>query len=347
MIFALPEEIEKTIMIDVTSPFWSLLAAGCLYYAGKVTRKDAPQVAVAWYILALALLFNTLGDITWAILQDVLGQEPFPSVADVFYLGYYPLFLIAILHLPVIQASRREALLTFQDMCIVMLASILVFWNFILGPAFQAGMQDPIGLQLLSLAYPVCDLVLLWAIFMLIFRKPAGVAQPPWIVIAVAATLFFLTDCLYSYLSLLGTYASGGWVDIGWISAYPLFCLAGLLQAATVLHKRRETQPAVEALPAQSPNAFRIYLPYLWLVTAFLLLVASHYWPMAMDFRWMALGFGAIILIVLMRQLMTLDENSRLLLQLRGAFDQLQEQASIMSKINLELQSEISEREYA
>ena len=347
LIVSMPDGSERKIIFDVTSPLWSLLAAACLYFAGKVTRKDAPQVALPWIILALALLFNTLGDVTWAILQDFLGQEPFPSLADVFYLGYYPLFLIAILHLPVLQASRRESLLTFQDMCIVMLASILGFWNFILGPAVQAGMQDPIGIQILSLAYPVCDLVLLWAIFMLIYRKPVGVTQSPLIVLAVAATLFFLTDCLYCYLSVLGAYASGGWVDIGWIGAYLLFSLAGLMQAVTVMDQGGSTLLAGADAPRQIPNGLRSYLPYIWLVAAFLLLVASHYWPMAMDFRWMALGFGAIILIVLMRQLMTLEENSRLLLQLRGALDQLQQQASILSKTNLELQSEISERQHA
>ncbi len=347
LIVSMPDGSERKIIFDVTSPLWSLLAAACLYFAGKVTRKDAPQVALPWIILALALLFNTLGDVTWAILQDFLGQEPFPSLADVFYLGYYPLFLIAILHLPVMQATRRESLLTFQDMCIVMLASILGFWNFILGPAVQAGMQDPIGIQILSLAYPVCDLVLLWTIFMLIYRKPVGVTQSPLIVLAVAATLFFLTDCLYCYLSVLGVYASGGWVDIGWIGAYLLFSLAGLMQAVTVMDQGGSTLLAGADAPRQIPNGLRSYLPYIWLVAAFLLLVASHYWPMTMDFRWMALGFGAIILIVLMRQLMTLEENSRLLLQLRGALDQLQQQASILSKTNLELQSEISERQHA
>ena len=340
----LPSAPLRIQVFDLTSPVWSLIAAFLLFYAGRKTRATSPRLGGSLVILACALVLNALGDLTWAILQDVLGLSPFPSLADFFYLAYYPVFLLAILHLPSLRSSRREALLTFQDMAIVLLASILFFWSFILGPVFQASQQEPLVLQLLSLAYPVCDLVLLWAVLLLLFRKPNGESQAPLILVAVAAALFFLTDCLYSYQSVLGTYASGGLLDIGWISAYLMFGLAGALQAASL---RQPEQSSTPYLTVQRLNGLVTYLPYIWLLAAFLMLIASHSHPLALDFRWMALGVGAILIIILVRQVMTLQENSALFRQLRGAMDQLQQQAALLGTTNRELQREINERQNA
>ena len=337
----------RTVVFDVTSPMWSLLASASFLYAGWLSKPRSPRLGASFYILALALLLNSLGDLTWAIYQDGFGMTPFPSLADAFYLAYYPVFFIAILHLPALGASRREALVTFQDISIVLLASILCFWNFVLGPVFQSSVQEPLTFQALSLAYPVCDLVLLWAVVLLVFRKPDGASQVPMLVLGAAASLFFLTDCLYSYQSVLGVYASGGYLDIGWIGAYLLFALAAILQAASVQEERRTNKPSGAYLTVQHLNGLVAYMPYIWLVVAFMMLVVAHYRPMAMDFRWMALGVGAIIMIVLFRQLTTLQENSRLFHQLRGALDQLQKQAAMLSATNRELQNEIGERQHA
>ena len=38
-------------------------------------------------VLAAGLALSSAGDWTWVILDKVYGIEPFPSVADVFYLG--------------------------------------------------------------------------------------------------------------------------------------------------------------------------------------------------------------------------------------------------------------------
>jgi diguanylate cyclase (GGDEF)-like protein len=133
-------------------------------------------------------------------------------------------------------------------------------------------------------------------------------------------------------------------LDIGWISAYLLFCLAGVLQAVNV---RQPAHPAAPYLTVERLNGLATYLPYIWLLAAFAMLVAGHSMPMAMDFRWMALAVGGILVIILFRQMMTLRENSALFRQLRGAMDQLQRQAALLGTTNHELQREISERQNA
>jgi len=43
-------------------------------------------------MLALAQLAYALGDIIWGVLEAGMGQNPFPSLADVAYVAYYPYF---------------------------------------------------------------------------------------------------------------------------------------------------------------------------------------------------------------------------------------------------------------
>ena len=74
------------------------------------------------------------------------------------------------------------------------------------------------------------------------------------------------------------------------------------------------------------------------------MLIASHYWEMPMDFTMIAVWVGVIILLVIARQMMTMKENSGLLLRLNGVLEQVRQQAMELSRTNLELQTEIGER---
>src|SRR6266542_1892632 len=56
-------------------------------------RQLAPRLRRAWFLLGLGFLANFVGDLIWAYLQTVLHVDLFPSLADPFYLAFYPLML--------------------------------------------------------------------------------------------------------------------------------------------------------------------------------------------------------------------------------------------------------------
>src|SRR6185295_5580568 len=62
----------------------------------------------AWFILGLCFFMFLLGNLVWAYLELVLQVEPFPSIADVFSLAFYPLGLWGLLSLPSAPLNRRE-----------------------------------------------------------------------------------------------------------------------------------------------------------------------------------------------------------------------------------------------
>ena len=78
---------------DLLFPEFNGLAAIGLLYAAFRSEIYGRRVRLAWTFLFMGQLSFMLGDITWAALELVLHQEPIASVADVFYLLYYPYLL--------------------------------------------------------------------------------------------------------------------------------------------------------------------------------------------------------------------------------------------------------------
>lgn len=71
---------------------WSSLAA---LSAGAIVvgvLRYRPGFPVAWWLLAAAVTVFGAGDTTYNILTTIVGEsDPFPSLADVFYLAMYPI----------------------------------------------------------------------------------------------------------------------------------------------------------------------------------------------------------------------------------------------------------------
>ncbi len=332
---------------DILPGLVDLLTAAALLFAARRSAAHSHRLRIAWTMLAAAALLYAAGDITWAVLEVGLKQSPFPSIPDAMYLAYYLLFLVGVLLLPMKPLRRGEWLKRALDMGIVMLAAVLGFWNFLIGPLAAAGAQQPLLEQLLSLAYPSMDLVLVWALLMLLYNHAESQSGGSILLLAGGTTLMIITDCFFSYQSLMGTYISGSFVDLGWILAFSLTGLAGLWQGLSA-QLDQNTIPVLPISVRLGRLAWLLnYLPYAWLILAYIILARSYFYPSIMGFNQLAAGVGVIIALVIIRQVITLGENSLLLKQLQGAMGKVQQQASDLERANRDLQSEIVERKRA
>jgi hypothetical protein len=96
-------------------------------------RWHRPQRPLTWYLFGVGLLSYVTADIIFYTYQDILHQEVFPSVADVFYLAAYPFLMAGLLLL--IRARRpgadRASLL---DALVATVGLGVVSWVFLVGP---------------------------------------------------------------------------------------------------------------------------------------------------------------------------------------------------------------------
>ena len=89
---------------DVFVTITSGLAAAALFYTA---RRLVGRARKAWIMIAAAMLFNTLGDLSWSVIELVLHQNPFPSVADIVPSFLMPVSSITAANIPT--CSSRDS----------------------------------------------------------------------------------------------------------------------------------------------------------------------------------------------------------------------------------------------
>jgi hypothetical protein len=76
----------------------------------RASRLSAERARRGWLLIGLGCIAWGSGEVIWSIYEIVLGRpSPFPSWADVAYLGAVPLFFSGILVLTVPACRRRDA----------------------------------------------------------------------------------------------------------------------------------------------------------------------------------------------------------------------------------------------
>ena len=199
----------------------SLGAIGAIV-TGLIRYK--PQRRIPWFLFGAGLVLWTLGDGYWDAYSWFLRTEaPFPSIADVAYVGGYPLLIAATFVLA--RGRARPRLTDVLDSAVVATGALILVWALLVEPLLAQTGLSAAGMAV-TVATPVLDVVLLVGVVQLALRK--GVENPALRFLVVGVTCQVVTDVAYSYLTLKGAYTNGMFVDVGWIVAYGLFGVAAL-----------------------------------------------------------------------------------------------------------------------
>ena len=221
-----PEHV--TLIANLFSFLPSLLAVSAAWRVAA-DKKLTTSLRRAWFILGVSFLMFLLGNLVWAYLEVVLGVEPFPSLADVFYLAFYPFGLWGLLTLPGTPQNRRERLTLWLDLLSVLSAAALFVGYFIIVPNAALSGSDLLT-QVISSAYPIGSLFLTGGLLAILYRRPSPDTQAALNFLLMGMLFFIGSDFAFGYTSLTGTYTVGGWTDAGWNVAQLFFLLAALRQ---------------------------------------------------------------------------------------------------------------------
>jgi diguanylate cyclase (GGDEF)-like protein len=186
-------------------------------------RIHRPVRRAPWYLFAAAQACSGVGDVFWWVYAEVLKTEPFPSVADVFYLVSYPLFAAG-LFLLVRGRTRGRDLGGLLDAMIIAAGLGLLSWTFLMRPIAADDSLDLTG-QLVSLANPLADVVLLAMLARLVTSPGARTASFRLLTAALLALL--AADVAYAVLNTFSTY-EGGALDAVWMLSYAAWGAAAL-----------------------------------------------------------------------------------------------------------------------
>jgi PAS domain S-box-containing protein len=315
------------IFSDLGILFVNLIVIIALFCSVQTLRaREDPKYKV-WAVFLVAQTAFLLGDLLWALYEIFLNQNPFPSIADIFYIAYYPIFVLGILMIPRVSEQHHRGLKFFLDMGIILIACLIFFWTFLILPLLQNSQGDVLS-NFVSILYIAMDFVLLFALFDLTLDKIKNIRDWTLILLASGVATQIIADIIYSFQTTEGTYISGGLLEIGWVISYVLIALAGLWEAN---YGKKPTKDLDSPTKVSRPT-WIYYMPYGLVILVYIIFSIDY---LKLDYQnWILLdlGVGLIILLVVVRQILSINENRNLYLQAQEEIEKRKKTEEVVKK---------------
>jgi diguanylate cyclase (GGDEF)-like protein len=232
---------------QLVEAFEVLVALGCI--AGGLMRHSDRLGTLA---LGAGLLAWALGDVIWTL----EGSPNGPSLADAFYIAFYPLAYLAIVRLGRSYARPHQATV-WLDGAIAGLGAAAVTAAFAFDSILSAigGSASSVAV---NLAYPIGDLVLLAlavGAFVVAPGRPLRLS-----LFAVGCAVMAIGDTVYLVQSSAGTYVVGTLLDLTWPAAMFLMSASVWIPARTLVGRSYSDRNPRFVLPALASIASLVIL---------------------------------------------------------------------------------------
>ncbi|HEX6714731.1 MAG TPA: diguanylate cyclase [Thermoleophilaceae bacterium] len=263
-------------------------AAASCFVKAATTRTARGR----WLCLGFALLAFFAGELYYTLRLSRLENPPFPSLADAFYLAFYPLAYAGLVLFSPRESRRLRASLCL-DGIVGALAVAALSSAVLLHPIIASTGGDKLAVAT-TVAYPVGDLLLLVFVVGLLALNGSEFTRS-WAMLAAGLVLMAVADSGFLFESVNGTYVKGHLLDALWPAA------ALLLGHAAWQPSRRET--------VRLEGWRRLAMPALFALVPVGLLVYGNLRPM----NNLALALAAASLVVAVaRMALTFGENLRI-----------------------------------
>jgi diguanylate cyclase (GGDEF)-like protein len=198
-----------------------LFGAGALVFL-RVAFVDRDRLA--WSLLGASIVVYATGDLTYAVWVQYLVPIPYPSVADVLWLAFYPLAYVGIVLL-----VRRRVTMFHASMWLDGLVGVLgaAAVGSILVHVIVRATGGSHAAVLTTLAYPLGDLLLL-----VLVAGACGLfgwrASRTWALLAIGLVTYAAADIGYLLRVANDTYQPGTMLDPLWGIGYGITACAAI-----------------------------------------------------------------------------------------------------------------------
>ena len=247
-------------VIDATWPPWPAAAARFANNAVQLAVAGAAAALAfrayrhrgrdkSWLFIALGCGAWSAGQLVWTVYEDGLGVEvPFPSAADIGFLAFPFLALVALglrIDTPASALSRLRAVV---EACSITASLLFLSWMLVLSDLF-AGSDGNVFETVVAAAYPIADSIVLAVCWFALTRSDIKDRGQLGLVTAAMAAIS-VSDSAFLYLTQTDSYKGTQLVDLGWISGFALFVIAAAsaLDGSTGSHASPATKRAAPRL---------------------------------------------------------------------------------------------------
>lgn len=198
----------------------------------------------AWLTIGAGVALLGLGEIIWEYYTLIGVDPPYPGVADAFFLGAYPVMFVGVLLLPQVRPHKWERARLGLDAAAGTVAIVAIAWTAWLGDAISLDPEAGLVGNLITLAYPMMDLVLVVAILILVTRRSPHRFAGRLVALVMAMLFTVMADVVYIFKVGAGTYHDGDPIDALWLAGYVLFAITAFLVAGPLRTREQADRPS-------------------------------------------------------------------------------------------------------
>lgn len=282
----------------------ALIFTGFSFHLSRQKQFDSRQRR-SWLILSLAIASWAVGECIWFYYESILRVSPTPSLADFFFLLFWGLSFVGVISFPFHPVSKKEKILLWLDLAIVMTTGFIVVWYFVI-----ASIQFGPLINSVTIIYPVAALLVFAAVIALIQRDSKQVGRRVLLCLAGGMVCNITVGIFFAYFEIHQNTYYNIHLNILWLVSLLCMLIAISLHtkwdlALDVIIQRGNPTP---------PLLLRRALPYIAIAIALLLLVFSVTSGTDPKYRLYVVLYGSLILVglVSVRQHFLLRENQRL-----------------------------------
>jgi len=326
---------------DFCFALYSMIALIYFSRAAYYTRQYRPELFKAWLLLTISLvsIVGAVGD--WIYTEVILGGHGNAATGAAFLILSHLLLGAGVYSFPQSRQDRLRSVGQVIDVLIIMIGCSLLAWAFWLYPSLQRSNLD-FDVKWTGTLVLLSDLVLVAALGSLFFRRQLLQPKLPVLLLGLSILAMLLADIWLTIQVDVDAYQPGGLVDHLNLAAVILGTMSAKLQFDAVknpyapMHRSRCGERVVGVL--------RSTLPPLLLFSTFVVMVITHETESTYNFYIMAVGIGAMFVLVSVHQVLALMENFDLTSALRDELFERRQAQSDLQQANATLEQYVAQR---
>ncbi len=274
----------------------SVASIGVTILAAAAARGSSDLAARrTWWLLTAALgaysVGNLLNSTYW-----LFDLDPFPSIGDVFFLGFYPLVFAAALTVMRAAAVRVQWARLGLDTTILLLGFGAFFWFLVIAPTADAQRDPDLLKYALAQSYIALNCVMLLACGVLLMHSgDTPIPRRALMLLTLGFACMSLADIVWAMSKVDGSYAPGGFSDAIYLSCYVWLAAAAREQVRGEVHSQRRAASALSIALMQG-------LPYIAMMVSFIVLVYVESSTMSSPVNMMTVIIFVLTSLVMVRQ---------------------------------------------
>ncbi|GGJ60880.1 diguanylate cyclase (GGDEF)-like protein [Anoxybacillus voinovskiensis] len=309
--------------IFFVAPTWvnSLFSVGgpliASFWLFSAYRRMKTNERWFWGILWISACCYFLAELLYRGYEWLQQTEPpFPGWPDIFYVANNVLYGVALTYVIMVKRKSFDVQKSLLDALIVITVCATFSWIYVIQPLIVPNVS--FFYLFVSLSYPLLDLMVAFLLLVLLLSSISSMRTIIWLNL-LAIALFVVADTIYLVQMLQFDYVSNTWLDPLWTASLLMTGLSGAYASEGMLQFDGENERAVSRV--------KMFFPYISIIPLFYLFFLYEKERGAAE-----TGFMMAIILVVIRQVVTLLENERLVRHLQRLNSKLEQKIAERTK---------------